>query len=904
MDQQGWGNIPNAPAPITPPKLDWNTLPDAKDPITVNPPGNTSPAPSVPSVHMPDANSMLKSGISKVGDYVGDKYNQFKQTRFGKALTDPIVDAPVVGKVSPLDILTAGPLLGGIGYGASKLLGKGTKIASEVGEAAEEIPKVKEPISPALEGAAQDASTFKPKLKLRLNNDGTYTNLDTGEVIKPKVPKKITLPNPELSLDTTPTLPKDLQGAKPRYNIRDKSYSPQFESDIDKAAYITAQTNPSKRDADYLKFVMDNTGLDEQGARNLGKQVKNHVKGTLKAHILGNGEEGNVTIPKFGDTPTKESPTLYHGTQNPITTFDKSKNKLSGDLPGMVHFSEKPKYSELFSLGESNGMKRDGGLKGSPNTIPAKVKYNSILDLTKPIPQEQILKLQEVYPELKNSDPVRLTDGTYIKDVINHHQIMKTEGIELPFDVIKYTEHGSTNWAVKPNSNIKTPWGTNLSSDTPKVNPLVNTNSGNIPNVEDKVDLQIPKGKEPKFDLEDPKFDWDKWNKKPIKDKIVDVLGSARSVQSVDFTSALLRQGVGQITRKPFWTSIKPAFQAMGNEETSQAIARGIMDHPLFGDANKNGVSFTGFKNIASREESFQSPLAEHIIPKLFGDKAINPVRAAARGYTTFMNKLRMDTYASLVNNAERGGLTPNKEAIAKLVNTTTGRGTFNSKIMEQAMPLANQVVYSPRLMKAHLDMLNPYTYIRQSNKGVRLEYLRSAAGIAGVTATTNLLLHLAGGKSNMDMNSSDFGKVKFGDTHLDPMAGNQQYMVLMHRLATNHTTNANGKDEQLDSRFGGPSKLGTIETFVRNKLAPVPTAIINTVAGKDGGGNPTNTSLANNEVLKLYTPMIVQDFADLVKSDPKLLPLLIPGNFGMGLQTYTTQKPKSKGFKMPKVKF
>lgn len=466
----------------------------------------------------------------------------------------------------------------------------------------------------------------------------------------------------------------------------------------------------------------------------------------------------------------------------------------------------------------------------------------------------------------------------------------------------------------------------------PKKNPLVDPpknetpiNSPTIPpenqlgmgfGEDAPADFQKPKGKEPKFDLEDPKFDWDKWNKKPIKDKIVDVLGSARSVQSVDFTSALLRQGVGQITRKPFWTSIKPAFQAMGNEETSQAIARGIMDHPLFGDANKNGVSFTGFKNIASREEQFQSPLAEHIIPKIVdfakskglsegvANAIPNPIRAAARGYTAFMNKLRMDTYASLVNNAERGGLTPNKEAIAKLVNTTTGRGTFNSKIMEQAMPLANQVVYSPRLMKAHLDMLNPYTYVRQSNKGVRLEYLRSAAGIAGVTATTNLLLHLAGGKSNMDMNSSDFGKVKFGDTHLDPMAGNQQYMVLMHRLATNHTTNANGKNEKLDSRFGGPSKLGTIETFVRNKLAPVPTAIINTVAGKDGGGNPTNTSLSNNEVVKLFTPMIVQDFADLVKSDPKLLPLLIPGNFGMGLQTYTTQKPKSKGFKMPKVKF
>lgn len=73
-------------------------------------------------------------------------------------------------------------------------------------------------------------------------------------------------------------LPRDLAGAQPRY----RESVPQFESDVDKAAYITAQTTPSKHDAQYVKFVMDATGLDEQGVRDLGNQVRSAVKDAVE----------------------------------------------------------------------------------------------------------------------------------------------------------------------------------------------------------------------------------------------------------------------------------------------------------------------------------------------------------------------------------------------------------------------------------------------------------------------------------------------------------------------------------------------------------------------------------------------------------------------------------------------
>lgn len=75
---------------------------------------------------------------------------------------------------------------------------------------------------------------------------------------------------------TTPlTLPKDLSGAKPRY----KENKIEFESDIDKALYITAQTKPSKRDADYRQFLRD-AGYTDAEINARGREVREKLKQT------------------------------------------------------------------------------------------------------------------------------------------------------------------------------------------------------------------------------------------------------------------------------------------------------------------------------------------------------------------------------------------------------------------------------------------------------------------------------------------------------------------------------------------------------------------------------------------------------------------------------------------------
>lgn len=77
----------------------------------------------------------------------------------------------------------------------------------------------------------------------------------------------------------TPTLPPELAGASPRYGFGTNLFQVQFDSDVDKAAYIIGKPGTkSKADARYLAFVTENTGMDEAEARAYGREISSLLK--------------------------------------------------------------------------------------------------------------------------------------------------------------------------------------------------------------------------------------------------------------------------------------------------------------------------------------------------------------------------------------------------------------------------------------------------------------------------------------------------------------------------------------------------------------------------------------------------------------------------------------------------
>jgi N12 class adenine-specific DNA methylase len=152
--------------------------------------------------------------------------------------------------------------------------------------------------------------------------------------------------------DAKPALGKDLASANPRYAFGSKQFDLTFDSDIDRAAYIAAQATPSKRDAGYVKFVSESTGMTEAQVREHGAKVRDSIKAMAK-----DAEPGALTVATvYGQQPATEAKDEYagkwFGSQEKAAAFLAKKNiAATHDVvqTGKVRFEIKPK-------GEANGI--------------------------------------------------------------------------------------------------------------------------------------------------------------------------------------------------------------------------------------------------------------------------------------------------------------------------------------------------------------------------------------------------------------------------------------------------------------------------------------------------------------------------------------------------------------------
>ncbi len=103
---------------------------------------------------------------------------------------------------------------------------------------------------------------------------------------------------------TALTLPKDLAGAKPRYGYGPKQFDVTFNSDVDKAAYIASQPKPSARDADYVAWASDATGMSPAEVRAHGNVIRSTIKEQAVSKLFSGKDSEISTI----DIPTVWKP--------------------------------------------------------------------------------------------------------------------------------------------------------------------------------------------------------------------------------------------------------------------------------------------------------------------------------------------------------------------------------------------------------------------------------------------------------------------------------------------------------------------------------------------------------------------------------------------------------------------
>lgn len=353
------------------------------------------------------------------------------------------------------------------------------------------------------------------------------------------------------------------------------------------------------------------------------------------------------------------------------------------------------------------------------------------------------------------------------------------------------------------------------------------------------------------------------------------------NLASVDL-SAPLRQGfflAGQFPKQ--WAgAFKPMLRAIRGEKATQAIAEGIERNRFYSlamDAQLYQAPISGLKaapRIAMREEAFMTRFTKYF-----------PwIKVSERTYLTYLNKFRMDSFAKVAAGWEGvPGITMKTyRQLATLINWGTGRGPIGN--LKSQVPLLNSVFFAIRLQTSRVALLPPFGYMKFTEPAVRKIYTQSLIKTWGSVATILGLLKLSGVASvEVNPKSTDFGKIRIGNTRIDPWGGFQPYFRVISQLIM-------GQRKTTTGRIQDVSRMETLERFWRTKQAPVFALINDIIKGETFIGH--ELSLEPKSVLEQaynrLTPLFIQDLVDATREEGLVGGFVAsPGFWGMGIISY-----------------
>ena len=358
---------------------------------------------------------------------------------------------------------------------------------------------------------------------------------------------------------------------------------------------------------------------------------------------------------------------------------------------------------------------------------------------------------------------------------------------------------------------------------------------------------------------------------------IENVLGLPQAAMSLFDLSAPLNQGWGLMSRKEWWNNLAPMIEAFNRESAFRDIQADIITRPNYKLAKRAGLRLSDLsENLFEREEIFMTTLLDKI----------PGMAASQRAYIGFLNKLRMDSFDDLIKKAKLAGEDVSlgskaAEDIATIVNAFTGG-------YGRTDPLLNAFLFSPRRIRSAVKILNPYTYINpKTSKTARKAAIRNLLGSLAMTGSVIALAGLHGAvETEEDPRSSDFGKIKVGDTRLDISGGIASYVILLSRILSGEIKSSNtGAIKKLGNNYTSTSGFDLTANFIRNKLSPLASLIIDVLTGENAVGEKKTPT---QSVIDRFKPMFLKDAYEVLTEDPEAKILIPFALFGGGLSTYS----------------
>jgi hypothetical protein len=382
--------------------------------------------------------------------------------------------------------------------------------------------------------------------------------------------------------------------------------------------------------------------------------------------------------------------------------------------------------------------------------------------------------------------------------------------------------------------------------------------------------------------IDSQKSNWEK-----VRQGITDVLNVPRSMMTSIDMSAPLRQGVLFTVTKPSKSlpAMGEMFKDFFSEKNFNQWLLDIPNNPKYQMMKDSGLYIANpnkaVDGLAGREEAFMSNLAEKI--PIWGSL----IKASSRSYVGYLNKLRVDVFTDLATKFEAEGVaTPeNLRSLAKFVNNGTGRGDLGS--FNRVAAEMNTVFFSPRLVASRFQLLNPVYYFKQPAP-VRKEMMKSFAQFVGAGSTVLAIAAANGAEVGLDPRSTDFGKIKVGNTRWDIWGGFQQWVRVFSQVASGQRKNTKGEIVNLSKKEYPFTSRGDVALqFFRGKLAPIPSLIAELLDGQKLFGEELTLT---GEIAESTIPLYLQDMKAAIDEfgPDAIFTVGVPGFFGIGTQTYT----------------
>ena len=206
------------------------------------------------------------------------------------------------------------------------------------------------------------------------------------------------------------------------------------------------------------------------------------------------------------------------------------------------------------------------------------------------------------------------------------------------------------------------------------------------------------------------------------------VLNTSRALITSADLSAVLRQGgfiaLGHPVRAA--TSFGPMLRAFRSEQARFEINQEIRDRP-------NAPLYEQSKLYLHDERDLMLEKMEEAYMSRWAGK-IPIVAGSERAYTTFLNKLRADSFDAMIKTLGRGGheiTLKESKAIANYINVATGRGNLDG--VAKAAANLNTIFFAPRYVASRFQLMlgEPlYGGTAATRRMIALEYGRALTGL------------------------------------------------------------------------------------------------------------------------------------------------------------------------------